>query len=265
MECFIQFVPRRLIKMASRDEIISYINSYLNSYEIKDISRNGLQIEGKEEVNIVAFGVSASLECMKKAAKGQADMLITHHGLLWGHEAPFTGVLKRKLEFMFKHNMSLCAWHLPLDMHPDCGNNAQLIRLLGAEIKAPFGLYHGIKIGLTASFSQPQSIEAITTKLKKELNSSPIVFSFGTKQIKNIAVVSGGASDMFSQAIEAKADLYITGEPSEQSQELARETNSNFIAAGHYNTEKGGVQCLAQKLKEKFNVKTFFADIPNPV
>ena len=251
--------------MADRDEIVSFIDGYLNSQSISDISRNGLQIEGRTEIRKIALGVSASLECMKKAAEGGADMLITHHGLLWGREAPFTGTLKRKLEFMFAHDMNLAAWHLPLDMHPECGNNACLMAMLGAETTSQFGNYHGKEIGFCGRFANPVDIGEITDILAEKLASEPFCFNFGKKTISTIGIVSGGAADMFIQAIDRKLDLYITGEPSEQSQELARETGSNFIAAGHYNTEKLGVQALGRKIQEVFDVETFFADVPNPI
>ncbi len=251
--------------MISRDEIINFTDEYLNSREISDISRNGLQIEGKKHIKKIAFGVSASLECMKKAAEGGADMLITHHGLLWGHEAPFTGTLKKKLEFMFSADMNLCAWHLPLDMHPECGNNAQLMKMIGAEIGSPFGRFKGNYAGFSGTFTSPVNIDDIIFLLKQRLDSQPFCFRFGRNEIRTVAIVSGGAAGSFSEAIEKGLDLYITGEPSEQSQELARETGSNFIAAGHYNTEKPGVQALSEVIRGKFGVETFFADVPNPV
>lgn len=251
--------------MASRDEIVSFANEFLKSGEISDISKNGLQIEGRREVNKIAFGVSSSFECMKKAAEWGADMLITHHGLLWGKEAPFTGTLKKKLQFMFNHDMNLCAWHLPLDMHPECGNNAQLMKMLGAEIIKPFGYFHGMAAGFSGAFHLPMPINKITEILKEKIGASPLCFSFGPKEIKTVAIVSGAAAGMHSQAADEGIDLYITGEPSEQSQELARETCTNFIAAGHYNTEKPGVQALSEIIKEKFGTEVFFADVPNPV
>ena len=251
--------------MADRNEIIIFTDEYLNSKAIQDISRNGLQIEGKTEIRRIAFGVSASLECMKKAAEGGADMLIVHHGLLWGREMPFTGTLKRKLEFMFSHGMNLCAWHLPLDMHRDCGNNAQLMKMIGAEIQSPFGRFHGMEAGYSGIFPEPVPLESIAKTLKEKLASNTFCFSFGPQKIRTVAIVSGAAANMFEQAIEQGIDLYITGEPSEQSQELARETGSNFIAAGHYNTEKPGVQALAGILKDKFGIEAFFVDIPNPI
>ena len=251
--------------MVSRDEIVSFVNDFLKSKEISDISKNGLQIEGRREVSKIAFGVSSSFECMKKAAEWGADMLITHHGLLWGRESPFTGTLKKKLEFMFNHDMNLCAWHLPLDMHPECGNNAQLMKILGAEIIRPFGYFHGTAAGFSGAFNKPMAISEIAGILKEKIGASPLCFSFGPKKIKTLAIVSGAAASMHSQAAEEGIDLYITGEPSEQSQELARETCTNFIAAGHYNTEKPGVKALSEIIKGKFGTEVFFADVPNPV
>ena len=255
--------------MADRDEIVSFVNEYLNSGLIQDISKNGLQIEGRREIRTIAVGVSASLEFMKRAAENKnasPDMLIVHHGLLWGREAPFVGMFKRKLEFMFQKDLNLCAWHLPLDLHPECGNNAQLFSLIGAKPEMPFGNYHGRDIGFAGRFPEPVNKESILNILRERLDSQPFCFQFGKKRISTVGIVSGGASDMFAQAIDKGLDLYITGEPSEQSQELARESGSNFIAAGHYNTEKLGVIALAKAICGRFDdVSYFFADVPNPI
>ena len=135
--------------MADRDKIVSFVDSYLDSKNIKDNSQNGLQAEGKTSVRKIAFGVSASLECIKRAAACGADLLIVHHGLLWGQSERFAGPLKRKLETLFTSNLSLCAWHLPLDKHPVVGNNARLLALLGAKKIRPFGTYGGETIGFS--------------------------------------------------------------------------------------------------------------------
>lgn len=250
--------------MADRDKIIAFTDACLNSKKIKDTSENGLQAEGASEVGKIAFGVSASLECIKRAAACGADMLIVHHGLLWGKSAPFKGPLKAKLEVLFKHDISLCAWHLPLDSHPGCGNNAQLLKMLGAGNLEPFGFYEGVSVGFKGVFRKPLSMDGIAALLAIKLDAEPLCFRFGTEKIRTAGVVSGGAARMFVQAIEAGLDLYITGEVGEFVQELARETRSNFIAAGHYNTEKPGVKALAAILEKKFRVKTEFIDIPNP-
>ncbi|HCC48250.1 MAG TPA: Nif3-like dinuclear metal center hexameric protein [Elusimicrobia bacterium] len=250
--------------MADRDKIVSFVDSYLDSKNIKDNSQNGLQAEGKTSVRKIAFGVSASLECIKRAAACGADLLIVHHGLLWGQSERFAGPLKRKLETLFTSNLSLCAWHLPLDKHPVVGNNARLLALLGAKKIRPFGTYGGETIGFSGTLPKAASIGDIAAALAIKLDAEPLCFRFGGEKIRTVGVVSGGAADMFSQAVEAGLDLYLTGEVREQTQEYARESRANFIAAGHYNSEKPGVMALAGVLEKKFGVKTEFIDIPNP-
>jgi dinuclear metal center YbgI/SA1388 family protein len=250
--------------MTNRDAIVSFTGAYLGSDGISDVSQNGLQFEGAERVGKIAFGVSASLACIERAAACGAQMLITHHGLLWGRSAPFAGPLKRKLAALLKSDMSLCAWHLPLDGHKEVGNNAQLLKMLGAKGLKPFGEHHGQTIGFSGTFPKPLSIGDLAAALAIKLDAEPLCFRFGTEKIRTAGVISGGAATMFDQAVAAGLDVYITGEVSEQSQELARETRSNFIAAGHYNTEKPGVLALAAVLEKKFKVKTEFIDVPNP-
>ena len=250
--------------MADRDKIVSFTDSFLDSGNIKDMSQNGLQYEGRAEVKKIAFGVSASLECIKRAAACGADMLITHHGLLWGRPVTFTGPFKRKLETLFSSGMSLCAWHLPLDKNLAVGNNSSLLRMLGAEKLKPFGTYEGETIGFSGTFPKPLAMGDVAAALALKLDAEPLCFRFGAEKIRTVGVISGGAARMFEQAVAAGLDLYVTGEVAEPVQEYARETRSNFIAAGHYNTEKPGVTALAAVLEKKFRVKTEFLDIPNP-
>jgi len=250
--------------MANRDKIVSFINSYLRSGGIKDFSQNGLQYEGRPEVKKIAVGVSASLECIKRAAACGADMLITHHGLLWGKSQPFTGPFKRKLETLVKNDLSLCAWHLPLDKHAVVGNNARLLAMLGARRIEPFGIYDGQTIGFRGTLPKAASIGDIAAALALKLDAEPLCFRFGTEKIRTVGVVSGGSAGMLTQAVEAGLDLYICGDVHETTQEYARETRANFVSAGHYNSEKPGVQALAGLLEKKFGVKTEFVDVPNP-
>ncbi len=250
--------------MADRDKIVSFVDSYLGSADVKDASQNGLQAEGRQEVGKIAFGVSASLECIKRAADCGADMLIVHHGLLWGRSQPFTGPFRRKLAALFGSGLSLAAWHLPLDRHPVVGNNARLLAMLGAKGLKPFGSHDAQTIGFKGTLPRPLALGDIAAKLAIKLDAEPLCFRFGTERIRSVGAVSGGAARLFEQATAAGLDLYVTGETGEFVQEHARETRSNFIAAGHYNTEKPGVQALAGLLERKFRVKTEFIDIPNP-
>lgn len=250
--------------MTTRDKLTAFVNSYLGSDKVRDNSQNGLQVEGRAEVRRVAVGVSASLECIRRAADWNADLLIVHHGLLWGRPQSFAGPLKKKLETLFSAGLSLCAWHLPLDKHPVVGNNARLLALLGAKRLRPFGSYDGETIGFSGMLPRPLALGEVAAALAIKLDAEPLCFRFGREKVRTVAAVSGGAARMFDQAAAAGLDLYLTGEVAESTQELARETKSNFIAAGHYNTEKPGVQALAALLEKKFGVKTEFIDIPNP-
>jgi dinuclear metal center YbgI/SA1388 family protein len=251
--------------MVHRDKLVAFIDKYLDAGAVRDAGHNGLQVEGREQVRRVAFGVSASLECMRRAAAWGADMLITHHGLLWGKAQPFTGPLAAKLRLLLSEGISLASWHLPLDRHPETGNNARLLKLLGARGLKPFGDYDcGGAIGWRGALPRPLEIGEIASALALKLDAEPLCFRFGKEKIRTVAAVSGGAARMFEQAAAAGLDLYITGEVSEQTQEYARETRSNFIAAGHYNTEKPGVLALAGVVEKKFGVKTDFFDVPNP-
>ncbi len=248
-----------------RDRIIDFINNYLDSGNIKDASQNGLQVEGKAEVKKIAFGVSASLEFLKRAAASGADMAIVHHGLLWGRSEPVKGPFRKKLQTLLASGMTLAAWHLPLDKHRTSGNNARILNFLGAGNLRPFGTYDGETIGFKGSFRRPKTASEVIKTLQNELSADILSFNFGTKKIKTVGVISGGGQRMFDQAIAAGLDLYITGEVSEFVQEMAREHGANFISAGHYNTEKPGVWALEKLARSKFKVKTEFIDVPNPV
>ena len=251
--------------MASRDKIIDFLNDYLDSGNIKDASRNGLQVEGRPEIKKIAFGVSASLELFKRAAASGADMVIVHHGLFWSRPNLITGPFREKISLLLKNGINLAAWHLPLDKHPIVGNNARIMKFLGAKALKPFGSYDGELIAFKGSFARPKPAAEIIRILQKKLGADILHFGFGPKRIKTLGVVSGGAESMFTQAIAAGLDLYITGEVGEFVQEMARENKTNFISAGHYNTEKPGVWALERLVRAKFKVKTEFIDVPNPV
>ena len=248
-----------------RDRIINFIDGYLDSKKVKDASLNGLQVEGKAEVKKIVFGVSASLELFRRAAAAGADMIVVHHGLFWGRSFPVRGPFRKKMETLLDGGITLAAWHLPLDKHPVIGNNAQILKLLGAGSQKPFGTYDGESIGFKGAFARPRPVSEVMKTLRGKLSSDIISANFGPKNIRTVGVVSGGAARMFEQAIEAGLDLYITGEVSEFVQEMARENGANFIAAGHYNTEKAGVWALEKVLRAKFKVKTEFIDVPNKV
>ncbi|MBN1114091.1 MAG: Nif3-like dinuclear metal center hexameric protein [Oligoflexia bacterium] len=251
--------------MADRNQIVSFINDYLKIKTIKDASLNGLQVEGTTEVNKIVFGVSASLELFRLAGERNADMIIVHHGLIWNKPFAIRGIKLKRIRYLLENNINFLAYHIPLDLHPEIGNNARIIKLFKPENIEPFGFYDGNNLGFSGKLAKQLSIEDIEEVLKKELNSNPYTYRSGKKSVSSIAVVSGGAADMVYEAAENGIDLYITGENAEFVQETCREYSINFISAGHYNSEKPGITALQDLVSKSFRVNTEFIDIPNPV
>lgn len=251
--------------MKSCEEVTAFINKTLNSAAIEDSSQNGLQVEGKKEIKKIVFGVSANEALFARAARAGADMIAVHHGLLWGEPLRLKGVFKKRLDILFKHNINLAAWHLPLDMHPSLGHNARLAKMLGLEKLERFGAYHGVKIGFKGVLPRALPAAKIEALFKKELSSSSRLIDFSKKPVRSVAICSGGAEAMLRQAAEEKADLFITGRSDEFVQEESRESGVRFLALGHYNSEKPGMWALMDEVKKKLKVQVEFIDIPNPL
>lgn len=242
--------------MIYREQIINALNEYLDVPSNPE--HNGLQVEGKREIERIAFGVSANMALFKEALAFKADMIITHHGLIWDKPQTLTGVFGKRAAFLIKNDINLAAYHLPLDKHPVIGNNACLAKLLALQDIKPFGEYHGTKIGVIGSLPAPKSIKEIYELLNGEC------LAFGTDIVKKAAIVSGGAHDMFEQAIAEGADLYITGSRDEYVVEHCREAGINFIAMGHYNSERLGIQALMDYVNKNFKAQTKFIEVANP-
>ncbi|MCR5504730.1 MAG: Nif3-like dinuclear metal center hexameric protein [Elusimicrobiaceae bacterium] len=240
----------------ARDIIVKDLNQLLQIDLIPE--QNGLQVEGTDKINKIIFGVSASKALFEIAVKEKAQMIIVHHGLFWGHEHKITGVFGSRIKYLIKNDLNLLAYHLPLDKHPKFGNNIGLSKLLGLKNLKPFGTYKGLKIGFIGTLPKAESFGNIFKTLGGE------GLNFGPKTIKTVAIVSGGAHDMLEEAIDHKADLYICGSRDEYVQELAREGKINFIAMGHYNSEKLGVLALKNYIEKKYKISTKFIDIKNP-
>ena len=238
------------------DTLIKDLYKYLDV--CANPEHNGLQVQGKPQINKIAFGVSANMALFKEAQKFGADMIIVHHGLFWNQVQTITGVFGRRIAFLTKNDINLAAYHLPLDKHKVIGNNACLAKLLKLKNLKPFGTYHGQEIGFIGKTAKPCDIKDIHNLLKGE------ALFFGPSKVKTIAIVSGGAHDMLEEAALAKADLYVTGSRDEYITEYCREAKINFIAMGHYNSEKLGVQALMNYISRKFKVQTKFIDIENP-
>lgn len=242
--------------MVESDTLIKDLNKYLDVAACPE--HNGLQVQGKTKINKIAFGVSATMALFKEAADFGADMVIVHHGLFWNKVQTITGVFGQRIAFLTKRDINLAAYHLPLDKHKVIGNNACLAKLLNLKDLKPFGTYHGQEIGFIGKTTKLKDIKKIHNLLRGE------ALFFGPKEIKTVALVSGGAQDMLEEAVLAKADLYITGSREEWITEYCREAKINFIAMGHYNSERLGIQALMNYVSKKFKVQTKFIDITNP-
>jgi dinuclear metal center YbgI/SA1388 family protein len=248
--------------------ILAHLNELLETDRFEDYCPNGLQVPGPAEVSTIATGVSAGAELFELAASEHADLLIVHHGLFWGESAgPIDAQLKRRLQLLFDADTALAAYHLPLDAHPQLGNNALIAQALDAErLDEPFARHHGEPIGCLARFPgeglpAQELVERVRTLTKRE----PLVFDAGPPRISTLAIVSGAGTDYLSEASRAGADALLTGEPAERAMAQARELGVRLIAAGHYATETLGVRALGEYLAAQHGVRHVFLDVPNPV
>ncbi|MDR3168002.1 MAG: Nif3-like dinuclear metal center hexameric protein [Treponema sp.] len=235
----------------------------IEGFNTLDSSLNGLQVDNDgKEIQKIAFGVDACRETFERAVSCGAGMLFVHHGLFWGTPLPIRGIHRSRIQYLLDHNLALYAVHLPLDQHPQWGNNAALAELLGLENPEPFGLYHGRKIGYKGTFNPPISLEEGVKRISF-MGRPPLgVFPFGKKENHSGAVVSGGAAEESVQAIDEGIDLYITGESSHSVYHHALEGKLNMIAGGHYSTEVWGVRRIMEQCGRQLNLDTEFIDVP---
>ncbi|HEU0028042.1 MAG TPA: Nif3-like dinuclear metal center hexameric protein, partial [Ktedonobacterales bacterium] len=260
--------PAKAPAEADRDEITRFLDGYLDITRFRDIAPNGMQVIGKPRVRRVALGVSANLALIETAATKKADMLICHHGLFTDRDPrPILAREKRRLKALFDADLTLLGYHLPLDAHPEVGNNVQWLRRLGFAVESlDFAVWQGQAIGaIGATEGQPPTLDALIEEVAAIAGGPPRVYAFGPQRIGRLAVSTGAAPNSLAEAIARGCDAYLTGETSEGTQALAREGAANFIAAGHYNTERLGVQALGDLLHDRFGVETFFIEIPNNV
>ena len=248
--------------MAQRSAIESAMNSLLEVGRFHDYGPNGLQVEGRAEVRRLVCGVTASRALIEAALADGADAILVHHGLFWrGHDGRATGWLKARLAPLLAADVSLFAYHLPLDAHPELGNNAQLGRLLGLEAEARFGEQ---ELGFVGTSPQPLALAALAQRVEAALGRVPLVLPGDGRALSRIAWCTGGAQGYFESAIAAGADVYLTGEVSEPQAHLARETGVAFVACGHHASERYGVQALARHVAAQFGLEQRFIDIDNP-
>ncbi len=247
------------------NEFDRLIHEWLSLDDFKDIdnSLNGLQVaNSKNELYKVAFAVDASLESFHRASELKADLLFVHHGLFWGREMAVTGIHYRRIKELLMSDCALYAVHLPLDLHPELGNNAGIAKVIGLKELEPFGLYRGIKIGFKGELEVVTDLDAVMRLLAGGKQQGLHVLPFGPEKIKKVGIVSGGAAPEILQAIDEGLDLYITGDSSHTYYHHSLEGRINVIFAGHYLTEIWGVKLLAEKLRSSTDLKTIFLDIP---
>jgi dinuclear metal center YbgI/SA1388 family protein len=245
--------------LARRDDIIAFAAELLDLEAFPDYGPQGLQVAGTEEVTRVVCAVSSSLELFERAAAAGAQLVVVHHGLLWENEPRTVDMrIRRRLQALFDADVNLAAYHLALDAHPEVGNNALLARELGVEVDGPFA---EIGVGGRAA----GSLDDFLARVRERIAPDPLVFAEGPHEINRVAIVSGGGQRYLPDAAAAGYDLYLTGEPAEPSLHLARELGITFVAAGHYATERLGVQALTARLAERFGLEWEFVELPNPV
>ena len=246
-----------------REELVSYLDRLLEPTKFKDYCPNGLQVEGRAEVRRIVAGVTASQALLDAAVARGADAILVHHGYFWkGDDGRVTGIRRQRLGTLIKHDINLLANHLPLDAHPEFGNNAQLALRLGW---VPEGRFGEQDIAWLGRLAEPADLATVSGNVERLLGRVPLVIGEAGRPVRRIAWCTGGAQGYFEQAIALGVDAYVSGEISEQTVHLARESGVAYIAAGHHATERGGVQALAAHLREKFGLDCEFVDIENPV
>jgi len=248
----------------NRDTLVSHLDQYLDSRG-RDYGPNGLQVEGREEIGKVVTGVSACQELFVRAREAGADAVLVHHGLFWeGMPRTLTGFQYRRVAELIRGEMSLIAYHLPLDRHLEVGNNAVAGRQLGLRRIEPFGEHDGLPLGVKGLFPEPLSPDELVERCRQVYGQEPLTYLSGPESISTLGVISGGGQREFYSAIGEGLDAYITGEVTEWVMNVSRETRTHYLAAGHYATERLGVRALGEHLAERFGIEVEFIDVPNP-
>jgi dinuclear metal center YbgI/SA1388 family protein len=253
--------------MTRLHSIITALDELLDPAAFSDLGPNGLQVPGPGDVERVVTGVSAQRALVERAVEERAQLVLVHHGLFWDFlPAGLTPTLAERLRPLFKHDIALAAYHLPLDGHAELGNNAILAERLGCERHEPFGIYRGAAIGRAGTFPGEGIAAAdLFTRVRELTDREPTVFDAGPDRVRRIGIVSGSGADSLPEAIELGLDALLTGEPREHVMADAREAGIHFIAAGHYATETFGVRALGDWLAQRFGIDHVWVDIPNPV
>lgn len=246
--------------------LTNYCEELLASRGQADSCPNGLQVEGTREIEHVVTGVSACAALFERAIELEADCVVVHHGLFWtGQPLPLQGPLARRIRLLMQSGLHLLAFHLPLDRHPELGNNVLGARALGLYSLAPFGHFEGSPVGVAGTYPEPISPDTLLQRATRAFDHSPLAFLEGPAEISRVGFVSGGAARALHEAIALGLDAFVTGEPAEWAQALAREARIHFLACGHHATERSGIRALGEHLANRFHLAHTFVDLPNPV
>ncbi len=246
-----------------REELRNYLDTALEASRFRDYCPNGLQVEGRGEIRKLAVAVTASQRAVDAAIAMKADALLVHHGYFWrGEDGRITGIRRARLSALLGNDVNLFAYHLPLDAHPEWGNNAELGRRLGWRVTGRFGEQ---AVGFVGETATPSSAAAVAARLADVLGRTPMRVGDADRSVTRIGWCSGGAQDYFEQAIAEGVDLFVSGEISERTVHLALESGVPYIAAGHHATERYGVQALAAHLASRFGLDWDYIELDNPV
>ena len=245
-----------------RRELDAYLDQYLQVAKFRDYCPNGLQVEGRDTVTCVVSGVTASLALIDAAIEAEADAILVHHGYFWRGEDPrIVGIRRQRIARLLENDVNLYAFHLPLDAHPDVGNNASLAHVLALE---PAGRFGENDIGWHGELRQPQALEVFARHVGDRLGREPLIVGEPDRTVRRIAWCTGAAQGYLQDAVDLGVDAYLSGEVSEQTVHLARESGVAYIAAGHHATERYGVQSLGAHLADQFGLDHRFIDVDNP-
>lgn len=251
--------------MTKVSEIVRYCNELLDIEQFRDYAPNGLQVEGKPEVRRLVSGVTACQALIDAAIELEADAILVHHGYFWQGENPvLAGMKMRRIKALLENDISLIAYHLPLDAHSELGNNAQLARELNIEVEQIGGLGHAKNMLFSGRLPRAMSGAELAELLQETLGKSPTHIGEPEDEIETVAWCTGGAQGFIDQAVDLGVDAYISGEISEKTTHIARESGIHYYAAGHHATERYGAPALGCHLAEQFGLEHYFIDVDNP-
>jgi dinuclear metal center YbgI/SA1388 family protein len=248
-----------------RDELVDYLNTYLRIAEIKDYGPQGLQVEGREDVNIIVGAVDAHLPTVEAALMEEADLLLVHHGIMWGGARLLRGHYGLLVRTFMTANLNLYAAHLPLDGHPEVGNNVELARRLGLEVSDWWAPFNGVKIGVIAEAADGVKFDYLVDRFTRTVGEPALVHPYGPRVSERVAILSGGGAGEIEAAVALGCDTVVTGETSHAHFYAAQEMGVNVLYGGHYCTETVGVQALGAHLADRFDIEFRFVDLPTNI